>query len=62
MNAAEEWARHWQYPGLPGLDLLRARYVSHSFARHSHEGQERGPGPYGEERARTYKNVEGGPP
>lgn len=38
MNAAEEWARHWQYPGLPGLDLLRARYVSHSFARHSHEG------------------------
>ncbi|MFJ8587988.1 AraC family ligand binding domain-containing protein [Streptomyces sp. NPDC093595] len=33
-----EWARHWQYPGVPGLDLLRARYVRHSFARHSHEG------------------------
>nr|WP_120721026.1 AraC family transcriptional regulator [Streptomyces hundungensis] len=33
-----EWARHWQYPELPGLDLLRARYVSHSFPRHAHEG------------------------
>ncbi|QGV78147.1 AraC family transcriptional regulator [Streptomyces ficellus] len=33
-----EWARHWQYPGVPGLDLLRARYVRHSFTRHSHEG------------------------
>ncbi|MFJ8077444.1 AraC family ligand binding domain-containing protein [Streptomyces sp. NPDC096176] len=33
-----EWARHWQYPGVPGLDLLRARYVRHSFPRHSHEG------------------------
>lgn len=38
MNAAEEWARHWRYPGLPGLELLHARYVSHSFSRHSHEG------------------------
>ncbi|MER7111816.1 AraC family transcriptional regulator [Streptomyces sp. NPDC000229] len=33
-----EWARHWRYPGVPGLDLLRARYVRHSFTRHSHEG------------------------
>ncbi|MFF3291915.1 AraC family transcriptional regulator [Streptomyces sp. NPDC003023] len=33
-----EWARHWQYPGVPGLDLLQARYVRHSFPRHSHEG------------------------
>ncbi|MGA4797245.1 AraC family ligand binding domain-containing protein [Streptomyces lavendulocolor] len=33
-----EWARHWQYPAVPGLDLLRARYVRHSFTRHSHEG------------------------
>ncbi|MCS0637671.1 AraC family transcriptional regulator [Streptomyces sp. LP05-1] len=33
-----EWARHWRYPGVPGLDLLRARYVRHEFARHSHEG------------------------
>lgn len=33
-----EWARHWPYPGVPGLDLLRARYVRHSFTRHTHEG------------------------
>ncbi|MFE7131768.1 helix-turn-helix domain-containing protein [Streptomyces sp. NPDC057638] len=33
-----EWARHWQYEGLPGLDLLRARYVRHTFRQHSHEG------------------------
>ncbi|MFI6686038.1 AraC family transcriptional regulator [Streptomyces sp. NPDC050485] len=38
VDGAGEWARHWQYPELPGLDLLRARYVSHSFARHAHEG------------------------
>ncbi|WP_413085226.1 AraC family transcriptional regulator [Streptomyces caniferus] len=33
-----EWARHWRYAGLPGLDLLRARYVRHSFPRHAHDG------------------------
>ncbi len=33
-----EWARHWHYPGVPGLDLLRARYIRHSFTRHAHEG------------------------
>lgn len=33
-----EWARHWRYAGVPGLDLLRARYVRHAFPRHSHEG------------------------
>ncbi|MFF2812922.1 AraC family transcriptional regulator [Streptomyces sp. NPDC058000] len=33
-----EWARHWSHPGLPGLDLLRARYVRHSFPRHAHDG------------------------
>ncbi|GAA1588997.1 AraC family ligand binding domain-containing protein [Streptomyces globosus] len=33
-----EWARHWRYAELPGLDLLRARYVSHSFPRHAHDG------------------------
>ncbi|MEC4015903.1 AraC family transcriptional regulator [Streptomyces sp. H27-D2] len=33
-----EWARHWRYSALPGLDLLRARYVGHSFPRHTHEG------------------------
>ncbi|MEO3975491.1 AraC family ligand binding domain-containing protein [Streptomyces sp. CAU 1734] len=33
-----EWARHWRFEELPGLDLLRARYVRHTFRRHSHEG------------------------
>lgn len=33
-----EWARHWSYAELPGLDLLRARYIRHTFPRHSHEG------------------------
>ncbi|MFE3519441.1 AraC family transcriptional regulator [Streptomyces sp. NPDC059166] len=33
-----EWARHWQHAELPGVDLLRARYVRHTFPRHSHEG------------------------
>ncbi|WP_405716948.1 AraC family transcriptional regulator [Streptomyces sp. NBC_00046] len=33
-----EWARYWQYAELPDLDLLRARYVRHTFPRHSHEG------------------------
>lgn len=31
-----EAARYWRHPGLPGVDLLRARYVTHSFARHTH--------------------------
>ncbi|MEV7417657.1 AraC family transcriptional regulator [Streptomyces sp. NPDC089919] len=33
-----EWARHWQYAELPGLDLLRAHYVRHAFPRHAHDG------------------------
>ncbi|WP_411084102.1 AraC family ligand binding domain-containing protein [Streptomyces sp. cmx-18-6] len=37
-GGTEEWARHWQYAELPDLDLLRARYVRHTFPRHSHEG------------------------
>nr|WP_037846055.1 AraC family transcriptional regulator [Streptomyces sp. NRRL S-474] len=32
-----ERARHWQYDGLPGVDLLRARYVRKTFVRHTHE-------------------------
>ncbi|WP_425828727.1 AraC family ligand binding domain-containing protein [Streptomyces fractus] len=36
--AEGEWARHWRYERLPGLDLLRARYVRHTFPRHSHDG------------------------
>ncbi|MDK1476423.1 AraC family transcriptional regulator [Streptomyces sp. 549] len=36
--AATEWARHWRHDGLPGVDLLRAHYIQHSFPRHSHDG------------------------
>ncbi|MEO3756545.1 AraC family transcriptional regulator [Streptomyces sp. B6B3] len=35
--AAGERARHWRYDELPGVDLLRARYVSRTFIRHTHE-------------------------
>ncbi|GAA2330890.1 AraC family transcriptional regulator [Streptomyces kunmingensis] len=38
MAGEGEWARHWQYERLPGLDLLRARYLRHTFPRHSHDG------------------------
>ncbi|WP_329455303.1 AraC family transcriptional regulator [Streptomyces sp. NBC_01497] len=37
-TGAAEQARHWLYPGLPGVDLLRARYVRKTFLRHTHEG------------------------
>jgi AraC-like DNA-binding protein len=33
-----EQARFWEHPDLPGVDLLRARYVRHSFSRHAHDG------------------------
>ncbi|MEU6812702.1 AraC family transcriptional regulator [Streptomyces sp. NPDC046831] len=33
----EERARHWQYAELPGVDLLRARYIRKEFVRHTHE-------------------------
>jgi AraC-like DNA-binding protein len=36
--AGREQARHWEHPGLPGVDLLQARYVRHTFSRHSHDG------------------------
>ncbi|WP_156726342.1 AraC family transcriptional regulator [Streptomyces apocyni] len=35
--AAAEQARYWQYPDLPGVDLLHARYIHKTFARHTHE-------------------------
>ncbi|WP_445330421.1 AraC family ligand binding domain-containing protein [Streptomyces sp. A475] len=37
-SGTKEWARHWRHEQLPGLDLLRARYVRHTFPRHSHDG------------------------
>ncbi|WP_433255650.1 AraC family ligand binding domain-containing protein [Streptosporangium sp. CA-135522] len=35
---APETARFWRSPALPGVDLLRARYVTHRFSRHVHDG------------------------
>jgi AraC-like DNA-binding protein len=32
-----EQARHWEHPGLPGVDLLKARYIRHTFTRHAHD-------------------------
>ncbi|ASU83439.1 AraC family transcriptional regulator [Nocardiopsis gilva YIM 90087] len=32
-----ERARFWRHPGLPGIDLLKAHYVRHSFNRHTHD-------------------------
>ncbi|MCF0086977.1 AraC family ligand binding domain-containing protein [Streptomyces griseoaurantiacus] len=37
MAGGEERARHWRYEELPGVDLLRARYVEKRFVRHTHE-------------------------
>jgi len=33
-----EHTRLWRVPNLPNVELLRARYVTHTFARHTHEG------------------------
>lgn len=35
--APGESARYWQFAGLPGVDLLRARYIRKTFVRHTHE-------------------------
>lgn len=32
-----EVAHYWQHPAVSGVDLLRARYVKHGFARHTHD-------------------------
>ncbi|MFJ8939679.1 AraC family transcriptional regulator [Streptomyces sp. NPDC102365] len=36
-GVGQERARHWRYAELPGVDLLRARYVRKTFVRHTHE-------------------------
>ena len=36
-TAPAESARYWQHDAVPGVDLLRARYITHRYARHSHE-------------------------
>jgi hypothetical protein len=30
-------ARYWRHGAVPGVDLLRATYVTHRYARHTHE-------------------------
>lgn len=35
---ARERATLWRDPDLGGMELLRARFVTHAFARHAHEG------------------------
>ncbi|MFF4956569.1 AraC family transcriptional regulator [Streptomyces sp. NPDC001222] len=37
MAGSRERARHWRYEELPGVDLLRARYIHKTFVRHTHE-------------------------
>ena len=32
-----EVARYWHHTAVEGVDLLRARYVTHRYGRHSHE-------------------------
>jgi AraC-like DNA-binding protein len=34
---SRELARYWQHPGLPGVDLLRARFVKQRYSKHTHE-------------------------
>ncbi|MEV0177005.1 AraC family transcriptional regulator [Streptomyces sp. NPDC050803] len=36
-SGSGEQARHWRYGELPGVDLLRARYIRKTFVRHTHE-------------------------
>jgi len=33
-----ERARFWRHPAVPEVDLLSARYVTHRFSRHVHDG------------------------
>jgi len=37
VTPAGEVARYWRHAAVPGVDLLRARYVTHRYARHAHE-------------------------
>ncbi|WP_240197360.1 AraC family ligand binding domain-containing protein, partial [Nonomuraea lactucae] len=35
---ATERASFWRHPAVPEVDLLKARYVTHRFSRHVHDG------------------------
>jgi AraC-like DNA-binding protein len=34
---ASEIARYWQHAAVAGVDLLRARFITHRYGRHAHE-------------------------
>ncbi|WP_051940544.1 AraC family transcriptional regulator [Phaeacidiphilus oryzae] len=36
-NRERETARYWQHPAIPHTDLLSARYVRHTFGKHTHD-------------------------
>ncbi len=36
-SMSQDVARYWQHPGLPGVDLLRARFVRQRYSKHAHE-------------------------
>lgn len=38
MDSFREQTKLWRVPHIAGLELMRATYLTHSFARHSHEG------------------------
>ncbi|WP_067885309.1 AraC family transcriptional regulator [Actinomadura chibensis] len=38
VSGAGEAAHFFRHPAIPDVDLLRARYVTHRFARHTHDG------------------------
>jgi hypothetical protein len=35
--AGAECARYWRHAAVPGVDLLRATFVTHRYSRHAHE-------------------------
>jgi AraC-like DNA-binding protein len=38
VDRAQEFVKFWKTPFLPRVELLRATYITHSFARHTHDG------------------------
>ncbi|MFG1960480.1 AraC family ligand binding domain-containing protein [Nonomuraea sp. NPDC049028] len=53
-----ESAHYWRYHGLGGLDLMRAQFVQHRFARHSHETYAMGTLEAGQEEIRFSDGVQ----
>jgi hypothetical protein len=38
ISPAQEHTHLWRDPALDNLELLRATYITHAFAPHTHEG------------------------